>query len=109
MKSAFFFFFFGRSKIFIRVRLGEDFSFSVAGKYTQLKAINHLDYMLHLSCISGCKSSMTSVSFITFSNLTQKTCWGQDSSEVFSVLWGGPVEVIKVKTMLLGLRTAQAR
>ncbi|KAM5259750.1 ADP-ribosylation factor-like protein 15 isoform 7-T7 [Hipposideros larvatus] len=31
----------------------------VAEKYIQLKIINHLDYMLHLSCVSGCKSSMT--------------------------------------------------
>ncbi|XP_057351251.1 ADP-ribosylation factor-like protein 15 isoform X8 [Manis pentadactyla] len=31
----------------------------VAGKYMQLRTINHLDYMLHLSCVSGQKSSMT--------------------------------------------------
>ncbi|XP_051709737.1 ADP-ribosylation factor-like protein 15 isoform X3 [Oryctolagus cuniculus] len=31
----------------------------VTGKYIQLKAINHLDYMLHLNCVSGPKSSMT--------------------------------------------------
>lgn len=44
--SLFFFFhFLARSRIFIRARLGEDFSFSVAGKYTQLKTINHLDYI----------------------------------------------------------------
>ncbi|KAB0406527.1 hypothetical protein E2I00_018707 [Balaenoptera physalus] len=29
----------------------------VAGKYIQLKTINHLGYMLHLSCVSGRKSN----------------------------------------------------
>ena len=104
------FFFLARSKIFIKMRLEKDFSFQVAGKYIQLKTINHLGYMLHLSCVSGCKSSMTTVSFITFSNLIQKRFGAKILLEVFSVLsWQGPMEVIKVKIILLGLRKLQKR
>lgn len=82
----------------------------MAGKYIQLKTINHLGYMLHLSSVSGCKSSMTTVSFITFSNLIQKRFGAKILLEVFSVLsWQDPLEVIKVKIILLGLRKLQKR